>query len=155
MSHCIHSFHYLKNAFFEIPSMSDSDNYREKMLQFASHNPVKFVALVSVAVTGAIPVVCFLLYAVGTVLCTLVAAVVLDIALLSVGVFGLALALCFAGCFAACVAGVFSVVFLGYKTARVGWSKPRGHLVPSTVTATARSSPIPTDSQTQPIDKNK
>ena len=137
--------------------MSTSENCPEKMLHFAARNPIKFVALASVAVTGAIPVVCFLLYAVGTVLCTLIAAVVLDVALLAVGVFGLAVALCFVGCFSACAAGIFSVLFLGYQTAKGGWSKARSSLAPCTVTPSSPSgSPLPTEPHMSgSVDKNK
>ena len=134
-SHCVHSFQYLKDAFLDFPSMSSETTADRvsKIVQYALQNPIKFVALLSLAVTGAVPVVAFLLYVAGTVVCTVVAAVVLDLALLALGVFGLALALCFVCCISGGVVGLFSLVYFGYRAAVGGLNRARANLTPATV----------------------
>lgn len=144
VSHCVHSFRYLKDAFFDFSSMS-STTEREaylgdrlsKVVRFAQQNPIKFVALLSLLVTGALPVGAFLLYATGTVVCTVVAAIVLDLALLAFGVFGLALALCVVGCITGGVAGLFSVVYFSYKAAVGSLNKAKARLTPSTIASSS------------------
>ena len=166
VSHCVHSFHYLKDAFLDFSNMSstsqtDPGDWQSRMLHFATQNPIKFVAVLSMAVTGVVPVGVFLLYAAGTVVCTLVAAVVLDVALLACGVFVLALALCCVGCITGGVAGIFSVVYFGYKAATGSVRKAKARLAPSTITPSSHpppssSSPAPTDLDAdEAFDKNK
>lgn len=162
MSRCIHSFHYLKDAFFDFPAMSsltesDSKDWPAKLAHFASQHPIKFVAIVSLIATGAVPAVAFLLYAAGTIVCTLIAAVVLDLVLLAFGVFGLALALCFVACITGGVVGIFSALYFGYKATTRSLREAKGRLAPSTlVPSTNPSSQQPSESQTdEPFDKNK
>lgn len=130
--------------------MEFSDRLNQ-LVQFAKQNPVKFVALSCFVVTGAVPVGAFLLYATGTVVCTVVAAIVLDLALLAVGVFGLATALCFVGCITGGVAALFSLVYLGYKAAVGSLNRAKASLTPSTVTP----SPGTNSEGEETLDKNK
>lgn len=116
---------------------------------YAAQNPIKFVAIVSVVVTGAIPVGAFFLYVVGTVLCTLIAAIVLDLTLLAFGVFGLLLSLCFVGCISGCVAGVFSLVYFGYRAAVGSLNHARTRLAPQNFP------PSPSPDEEETYDKNK
>ena len=166
MTHRFNLFHYLRATFLDFAAgvadtMSSttpsSDETRRGVtlsaaVQYALHNPVKFVALASLVVTGAVPLGVFLLYAAGTVVCTVVAAIVLDLALLTFGVFGLVLALCFALCISGCVAGLFSVVYLGYKAAVGSVNQARTRLTPSTL---APSSLASEDAAEETFDKTK
>ena len=130
--------------------MEFSDRLNQ-LIQFAKQNPIKFVALSCFVVTGAVPVGAFLLYATGTVVCTLVAAIVLDLTLLALGVFGLATALCFVGCITGGVAGLFSLVYLGYRAAVGSLNRAKATLTPSTVTP----SPGTNSEGEETLDKNK
>ena len=129
----------------------ESDSSRlSKIIHFAQSSPIKFVALLTLLVTGAVPVGAFLLYAAGTIVCTLIAAVVLDLSLLAFGVFVLALALCFAGCITGGVAGLFTVFYFTYRAAVCSLKNARARLTPSTDTSPSTSSE---DDET--FDKNK
>ena len=129
----------------------DPDSRLSKITSFALLNPIKFVALLTLLVTGAVPVVAFLLYAAGTIVCTIIAAIVLDLTLLAFGVFGLAVALCFAGCITGGVAALFSVVYFGYRAAVESISRAKARLTPSTVTSSADTS----SEGDETFDKNK
>jgi hypothetical protein len=131
-------------------SSSADESRLSKIILFAQQSPIKFVALVTLLVTGAVPVGAFLLYAAGTVACTIIAAVVLDLSLLVFGVFCLALALCFAGCITGGVAGLFAVVYVAYRAAVESFKGAKARLTPSTVTSSDTSSE---DDAT--FDKNK
>lgn len=162
MSRCIHSFHYLKDAFFDFSAMSsltesDLKDWPARAAHFASQHPIKFVAILSLVATGAVPAVAFLLYAAGTVVCTLIAAVVLDLILLAFGVCGLALAMCFVACVTGGVVGVFSALYFGYKATVKSLREAKGRLAPSTLVPSSNpSSQQPPESQTdEPFDKNK
>lgn len=117
------------------PSSDETRSILAPAVDYAFRNPVKFVALATLVLTGAVPVGVFLVYAAGTVACTVVAAVVLDFALLTLGVFVLAVALCFALCISGGVAGLFSVVYFGYRAALGSVNQARTRLAPSTVAA--------------------
>ena len=133
-------------------SADESDSSRlSKLIHFAQNSPIKFVALLTLLVTGAVPVGAFLLYAAGTIVCTVIAAVVLDLSLLVFGVFGLALALCFAGCITAGVAGLFAVVYFAYTVAVGSLKSARARLTPSNDTSTPGTSSEDDES----FDKNK
>ena len=155
-SRSIHSFHFLKSAFFDFTGMSssadESDSSRlSKLIHFAQNSPIKFVALLTLLVTGAVPVGAFLLYAAGTVVCTVLAAVILDLCLLVFGVFGLALALCFAGCISAGVAGLFAMVYFAYTVAGRSLKSARARLTTSNDTSSSGTSSEDEES----FDKNK
>ena len=118
--------------------------------RYALRNPVKFVALATLTVTGAVPLGVFLLYAGATVVCTVVAAIALDLALLTLGVFLLAVALCFALCISGGVAGLFSVVYFACRIAAGGVNQARRtRLVPSTV------APSSSEGDGETFDKHK
>lgn len=121
------------------------------LVHFAKQSPIKFVAVSCFVVTGAVPVGAFLLYATGTVVGTLVAAIVLNLALLALGVFGLVLALCFVGCITGGVTGLFSLVYFGYKAAVGSLNKAKASLTPSTVTP----SPATNSEGEETFDKSK
>ena len=128
---------------------STSCNQVNSITQYAAQNPVKFVAIASLVVTGAVPVGAFFLYAVGTVLCTLIAAIVLDLTLLAFGVFGLLLALCFVGCISGGVVGLFSLVYFAYRAAVGSLNHARTRLTPQS------SPPSPSPDDEESYDKNK
>ena len=162
-SHCINIIHYLRATFLDfataataiMSSTASPDETRSRTLgeavQYALQNPVKFVALATLIVTGAVPLGAFVLYAAGTVVCTAIAAIVLDLALLTFGAFGLALALCFALCISGGVAGLFSVVYFGYRAALGSVNQARARLAPSTVA----SSSLASEDAGEAFDKSK
>ena len=143
--------------------MSSSSSYRRggfaaerlftSLTSYAMQSPVKFVALATLALTGAVPVGVFLLYAAGTVVGTAIAALVLDLALLTFGVFGLAVGLCFAACISCGVAGVFSAAYFGYRAAVGSLKRARTRLSPSTVAASSSSGTTSEEGET--FDKEK
>lgn len=138
-SRCVHSFYYLKSAFFDFSTTMSSSTDAEahgrfsRLIHYAMQNPIASVALLSLVVTGAVPVGAFLIYAVGTIVCTVVAAIVLDLALLGLGVFFLVLALCVVGCISGGAAVAFSGVYVVYRATMGGLSKAKATLAPATI----------------------
>ena len=133
-------------------TMATSQRLLASLLHHALENPVKFVALATLAVTAAVPVFAFTVYAAGTVVCTAIAAIVLDLALLTLGACGLALGLCFATCISVGVAGLFWAGYVGYRAAVGGVSRARTRLYPSTI---ASSSGEPVTEVEETFDKDK
>ena len=132
----------------------DAQNWSAEVTRFASHHPVKFVAVASLLATGALPILAFLLYALGTVSFTLIAAVVLDLVLLALGACGLALALCFVGCATGSIVGCFSLLYFAYTATVGGLREAKARLAPSTVVPSSSSPPA--EAQTdESVDKNK
>ena len=155
-SRCIHSFHYLKGAVFDF-SMSSSPGEADRLsrlIHYAARNPIAAVGLLSLVVTGAIPVGAFLVYAIVAVVCTVVAAIVLDLALLALGVFCLLLALCVAGCISGGVTLAFSGVYVGYRATVGGLNRAKATLTPATVSSDSAPAPTSSDGDEE-IDKNK
>lgn len=161
-SRCCQSFHNLKDALFDFSisdplTMSASNKFNlSAIVQYAVQYPVRFVTLVALVVTGSVPVVAFLFYAAGVIIGTIVAALVLDLALLIFGIFCLAVALCFSFCVSAGMAGIFSAVYLGYRATVGGVKQARTRLAPPVppTTLTPSSSPTP-DSDGETFDKHK
>lgn len=97
-----------------------------KMMAYARENPVKFVALGSFSVMGAIPVLAFSAYSVATLLASIIGAVVVELFLLAVGITGLTFVLLFVTCISVCVTSLFGALYFTYRAASSTLSKTKG-----------------------------
>ena len=94
-------------------------------------NPLKFVAISTLAACSSIPIIAFLCFAVGTLIATVIAGVIWEMLLLFLGILGLAAALSVALCLSMCVTAAAAVVyaFLQVTKTSLGLAKT---VVPST-----------------------
>ena len=103
----------------------DWSDIRTKLKQFACDHPVQFVGLASFAAFGAIPAGAFAVYAVATLIASLVGALILEVVLLAVGIAGLAIVLFCVTCVSGCVVSVFSALYYSYRLASCTVKKAR------------------------------
>ena len=68
----------------------------------------------------------FLVYAVATVIASVIGAVVLELILLGVGITGLAFVLFFVTCITTCATAVFAAVYYSYQVANSTWKHTGG-----------------------------
>lgn len=111
-------------------------------LQYATTNPLKFVAVASFSLLSIVPVVAFLCFVAGTLLATLVAGLVWEVLLLFLGMMVLAGALSVAFCVSTCVTCMAALLFGVFQAARssVNVAKtvtPSVFRVPKETTATS------------------
>ena len=90
-------------------------NMSERLQQFGRSNPVQFVAVAAFAVMAGIPVATFLAYAIGTLIASLVGALVLEVVLLFGGIMVLGIALFVVVSLTACITAIFASIYYAYK----------------------------------------
>ena len=96
--------------------MESTDNdVSTRLLQFGRSNPVQFVAVAAFAVMAGIPVAIFLAYAIGTLIASLVGALVLEVVLLFGGVVVLGIALFVVVSLTACTTAIFASLYYAYR----------------------------------------
>lgn len=164
--YCSHSFYFVKEAFWEdfLPSnflkavrelifdfkMGD---LIEKVLKFANDHPIQFVALLVFCCLGGVPLVVFLVYAVATVIASIIGAVVLELILIGIGITGLAFVLFFVTCITTCATAIFMAVYYSYQVANSTWKHTGGKAFrQSGLWPSSSSHSPPTDDS---LDKNK
>jgi arginine exporter protein ArgO len=86
-------------------------------LEYAKENPVKFVAISSFLVLGAIPLVAFLGYSAVAVIASCIVAVIVDLFVISIGAIGLSFVLFVATCMTVCATSVFAGFYFTYRMA--------------------------------------
>lgn len=122
-----------------------------KLVLYAKENPVKFVAVGSFCVLGAIPLLAFLAYGVSTLIATIVGAIIVELFLLAVGITGLAFILFFATCIAVCATSVFAAVYFSYRAASSTLSKTKSRFVSTPTWPFTSTTAAPNDmSEPQP-----
>lgn len=87
----------------------------ERLQQFGRSNPVQFVAVAAFAVMAGIPVATFLAYAIGTLIASLVGALVLEVVLLFGGIMVLGIALFVVVSLTACITAIFASIYYAYR----------------------------------------
>lgn len=112
MSYCTSSFYFVQEALLEAPKMS-----WKEVQQYACGHPVKFVGLATFLALGGVPIATFLVYAVCTIIASVIGAIVAALVLLAVGITVLGFTLFFVGCATAGVVSMFSAVYFGYRFA--------------------------------------
>ena len=163
MSYCIHSFLFLQREFFPRPNAQrldqmasmGSETLSGKAKQMAHEDPVKFVATASFLALGAVPLAGFLAYAVVTLIATIIGGIIVQVALLGLGIACLAFVLVIVGCLTGCIVSGFATLYYSYRFAS-------GTLQRASRRGRAPfSSPPPPDSEPslteteQPYDKTK
>lgn len=98
-------------------------DFMQKVTGFAIANPVKFVALSMFSLLGGLPIAGFLIYAVATVIASLVGAVILELILLAVGITALAFILFSVSCITICVTSVFVAMYYSYQVVSGTWRR--------------------------------
>ena len=107
-----YSFYFVQEALLEAPKMS-----WKVVQQYACGHPVKFVGLATFLALGGVPIATFLVYAVCTIIASVIGAIVAALVLLAVGITVLGFTLVFVGCATAGVVSMFSAVYFGYRFA--------------------------------------
>ena len=97
-----------------------------KMLEYASENPVKFVALGSFSVLASVPILSFVIYSFFTLMATIIGAMVIELFLLTVAIIGLAFVLFFVMCISTSVTGVFGAVYFVYRASSTILCRTKG-----------------------------
>ena len=100
--------------------------WRGNMMSYAGDNPVKFVALSTFTLVGAIPVLAFTAYCVASLVACIIGAVVVEIFLLALGITGLTFVLFFVTCISLCVTSVFGALLFAYQAVSSTMSKTKG-----------------------------
>lgn len=90
-------------------------NMLKRLQQFGRSNPVQFVAVTAFAVMAGIPVATFLAYAIGTLIASLIGALVLEVVLLFGGIMVLGIALFVVVSLTACITAIFASVYYAYR----------------------------------------
>jgi len=147
MSYCVSSFYFIRDDLFDTQKMNWKE-MKQQICQYGCAHPVKFVGISSFLAMGGVPIVAFLIYAVCSIIASVVGAIVAALFLLAVGITGLAFTLFFVGCATAGVVSMFSAAYFTYRLASCTVKKaPRVWPV---------SSPTFTETQTdEPFDKDK
>ena len=101
-----------------------------RLLQFGRSNPVQFVAVAAFAAMAGIPVAVFLAYAIGTLLASLVGALVLEVVLLFGGIVVLGIALFVVLSLTACITAIFASLYYAYRA--TAYAVDKGKWVRST-----------------------
>ena len=95
-----------------------TNNFCDKMIDYAKDNPIKFVSLGSFISLGAIPLLAFLGYVATAIVVSLIGAIVVDLFLISVAAVGLGLVFCCVTCLSLCATSVFGAFYLSFKALR-------------------------------------
>ncbi len=98
--------------------MSHSENFCDKMLNYARENPIKFVSVGSFVTLGAIPFLAFLGYVATAVVVSIVGVILLDLFVISLAAVGLGLVLCCVTCISFCATSVFGGFYLSFRAVR-------------------------------------
>ncbi len=130
------------------------EDLRNRIMQYANDNPVKFAALSSFCILGAVPLVAFLAYSVATIIASLVGAVVIELVLLAVGITVLAFVLFFVTCISVCITSVFAAVYFTYKAASTTLHKGKNLRLRTPVWPFSNAEPQ-SDHETSEADKKK
>ena len=96
------------------------------MKAYASDNPVKFAALGTFILLGAIPFLTFTTYCVATLVICTIGALAVEIFLLALGITGLTFVLFFVTCASVCVTSLFGALLFAYHVASSAMSKAKG-----------------------------
>lgn len=99
-------------------SAPSSQEWAQRMLQYAMANPLKFIAVATFTLVSIVPVFVFLCFVAGTLVATLIAGLVWELLLLFIGMLGLAGALSVAFCLSTCVTCVAAVIYTMFQAAR-------------------------------------
>lgn len=88
-----------------------------KIIAYAKQNPIKFTALASFLILGAIPIFAFLGYSATAVIISCIVAIVVDLFIISIGAIGLSFVLFFVTCMTVCATSVFAGFYFTYRIA--------------------------------------
>lgn len=116
--------------------MSYSKNLCDKVINYASENPIKFVSLGSFLTLGAVPLLAFLGYVATAVVVSVIGVILVDLFLIIIAAVGLGLVLCCVTCLSLCATSVFGASYLSFravqKMADVGFRLNKKSTWPST-----------------------
>ena len=118
MSTASESFLSQKSSPWMQSAHANSQEWGQRVFQYAMTNPLKFVAVATFSLVSIVPVFAFLCFVAGTLVATLIAGVVWEILLLFIGMLGLAGALSVAFCLSTCVTCVAAVLYTVFQAAR-------------------------------------
>ena len=147
-SYCISSFYFSQEPLFQLPKMN-WDEFVRKMKQLSSNQPIRFVAITSFLVFGGVPIVTFLVYAIATIIASIIGALFFELLLLAIGITGLGIVLLFVVCISGGVVSVFAALYYSYRFATCTVKRAKN---PWRVSRPTDLSETQTD---EPFDKNK
>ena len=152
MSYCEHSFFFLQD--YLQPQRPSMGELKDKIIKFATQQPIKFVCIATFLALGGVPIGVFLSYTVITVIASLIGAVVVELFLLVIGIAALAFVLCFVACMTACVTFAAMALYYGFTAAYSTWTMGKhGSSLLSSRYRSSRSSEHNDDDET--FDKSK